>query len=118
MMKIDSALLLSTATTFTIWEDPTPHDHDQIDVVRAKNALTGKYWWKVVHRSFTLNRAGEFEYEPFPSNRSDAYLKRTRWTKLETAYRAGLKAAKKMAAEREAIREAFRKQQAAKVKAA
>lgn len=44
----------------------------------------GEGLWAVLEDgSFCLNRDGEFEYEPMPSSRDDAFLKRCRFTLCE-----------------------------------
>lgn len=39
--------------------------------------------WAVLDGSYCLNREGEFEYEPFPSQRDEAFLKRCRFSLRE-----------------------------------
>ena len=41
--------------------------------------------WAVVDAIFVLNREGEWEYEPQPSNRSDEFLARTRFATAQEA---------------------------------
>jgi hypothetical protein len=36
--------------------------------------------------SCCLNKRGEWEFEPIPSSRSDAFLKRCRWSDFERAW--------------------------------
>ncbi|OIQ64934.1 hypothetical protein GALL_535120 [mine drainage metagenome] len=46
----------------------------------------GRASWAVRRRSAVLNKQGEFEYEPLPSNRDDAFLQRCRFdSALEAA---------------------------------
>lgn len=40
----------------------------------------------------TLNKAGDWEYEPLPSNRTASYLRRTRFKTLHSAIRIADKA--------------------------
>jgi hypothetical protein len=44
--------------------------------------------WAVVHGGFVLNSEDEFEYEPLPSSRDEAFLARTRFRFDEAVERA------------------------------
>lgn len=46
--------------------------------------------WAVVEAQMCLTQSGTWEYEPMPSNRSDAFLKRCRFA-LDDALRAAAK---------------------------
>jgi hypothetical protein len=46
--------------------------------------------WAVVESGCCLNKKGQWEYEPLPSNRTKAFLKRCRFTK-EKAFELCLK---------------------------
>jgi hypothetical protein len=35
--------------------------------------------WAIRLQGMTLNKKGDWEWEPMPSSRTDAYLKRSRW---------------------------------------
>ncbi len=39
--------------------------------------------WRIEHCGSTLNRNHQWEYQPLPSSRSDAYIARTRFTLKE-----------------------------------
>jgi hypothetical protein len=44
--------------------------------------------WAIVRLGLVLNQDGEEEYEPLPSNRSDEFIARTRFTLFEAVPRA------------------------------
>lgn len=39
----------------------------------------GSLRWKIIHGNVVLNKSGEWEFEPMPSGRDDAFYQRTRW---------------------------------------
>lgn len=41
--------------------------------------------YSITHGGFNLNKQGEWEYEPIPSERAKAFYKRCRWAKFEDA---------------------------------
>lgn len=41
--------------------------------------------WAIREKGFCLNRAGNWEYEPMPSSRSVAFIRRCRWPSAEDA---------------------------------
>lgn len=45
----------------------------------------GSALFAVTQRGWTANKDGEWEYEPIPSSRDDAYLARCRWDDWEMA---------------------------------
>lgn len=45
----------------------------------------GATLYAVTQRGWTANKDGEWEYEPIPSSRDDAYLARCRWDDWEMA---------------------------------
>lgn len=47
--------------------------------IEIREQRDGKDKWAVVRMGMVLNRAGEWEYEPLPSSRSDAFIRRTRF---------------------------------------
>jgi hypothetical protein len=44
--------------------------------------------WAIKDGGYCLNREGEFEYEPLPSDRDDAFLARCRWRTVAEALEA------------------------------
>jgi hypothetical protein len=66
-----------------------PNDHPDDDItLQRRTQRDGSHRW-VVYRfgtSYALNRDGQWEYEPIPSSRDDAYLARTRFATLMEAY--------------------------------
>lgn len=52
--------------------------------IEVRSSESGKMW-AIVDGQNCLNHKGEWEYEPFPSSRSTAYLKRCRWSDLKEA---------------------------------
>lgn len=51
--------------------------------------------WAVYRQGFVLTKGGKWVYEPIPSSRTDAFLKRTRFD-LETALRLARREAPKV----------------------
>lgn len=47
--------------------------------VQRVHQTDGNYLWKAMHGSNCLSKSGEFEYEPLPSSRDDAFLARCRF---------------------------------------
>ena len=54
--------------------------------------MTYKNSWAVRCRSWCLNNKGKWEYEPMPSSRTDAFLKRCRFSTAKKAMTAADKA--------------------------
>lgn len=46
----------------------------------------GASLWAIRRNGECLNKAGEWEDEPLPSSRDDAFLSRCRWSTPEAAY--------------------------------
>lgn len=55
-------------------------------VVDRMTQQDGSVLWRVKKGPFCLNVNGEYEYEPLPSSRDDAYIKRCRFATLEEAW--------------------------------
>lgn len=47
--------------------------------LQAARQIDGSTLWKIIHGNVVLNKSGEWEFEPMPSSRDEAYLNRTRW---------------------------------------
>jgi hypothetical protein len=60
----------------------------------------GSYLWRVTKRGDCLNKDGEWEYEPLPSSRDDAFLERCRFDSAETAITAARAAIAKATGEK------------------
>jgi hypothetical protein len=75
--------LAKWATTFTLirYTPNRPFGH----VAELKVEWRGENAWAIVDSHFALNRDGEWEHEPFPSNRSDQFIARTRWPSAREA---------------------------------
>lgn len=63
--------------------DPDGKWHD-LEIVE-KVQRDGKSLWAVSRGKSCLNTFGEWEYEPFPSSRTDEFIARTRFTTPEDA---------------------------------
>lgn len=64
------------------WDEVTIEERQQMD---------GPALWCVAWRGRVLNRAGQWEYEPIPSEREDDFLERCRFASADealAAYRA------------------------------
>lgn len=48
----------------------------------------GKFLYAIRKRGWVLNRRGKWEYEPIPSSRTDAFLKRCRFKTVAAALAA------------------------------
>lgn len=81
---IEAADLLATATSFEINRDKFTGGV----TVERRQQLSGPDRWAVVDGRAVLNTDGEWEYEPLPSNRTDEFLLRTRFS-LEEALKLG-----------------------------
>lgn len=71
--------------------DPRRRGMDDIKVC-AVGQLKGKKKWAVRHMGNCLNKGGEWEYEPQPSSRDDAFLARCRFDTAMQAARAAVAA--------------------------
>jgi hypothetical protein len=65
-----------------------------VKIQRARQ-LEGPDLWAVRYSSDCLNKSGEWEWEPMPSSRGDAFLARCRFATADEAIRAALAADKK-----------------------
>ena len=61
-----------------------------IRIQRARQA-DGPDRWKVARGSYCLSKRGDWVYEPLPSSRTDAFLKRCRFDSADEAIAAALK---------------------------
>lgn len=66
----------------------------EIQIQRARQ-FDGPDRWKVIRGSHCLSKRGDWVYEPLPSSRTDAFLKRCRFDDAGDAIDAALKAHKK-----------------------
>lgn len=79
---------LSMATQFKIYRNPDRYSpFGSIEIHRCEGDLLPKqpYMWAVRMDGFTLSKSGEWEYEPIPSRRDDAYYARCRYDSYEQA---------------------------------
>lgn len=59
--------------------------------IQRSRQIHGPALWKVVNGTGgVLNKAGEWEYEPMPSSRDDAFLARCRFATAEEGIRAAI----------------------------
>ena len=65
--------------------------HDEIRIERARQ-MSGPDLWAVRYRGDVLNKQGEWEWEPMPSGRDDAFLGRTRFATADEAIAAAIRA--------------------------
>lgn len=61
--------------------------YGQITIDRTQQ-IDGSYLWKAKRGSDCLNKGGEWEYDPLPSSRDDAFLARCRFSTAEEAIAA------------------------------
>ena len=96
--------LFEMATEYTISAVPLGDmDSDMFAIkVQIRSQMDGAPLWAVCLRSNVLTRSGRWVYEPRPSSRTDAFLRRTRFD-LETALRLARKAAPKVRGVRELL---------------
>lgn len=58
-------------------------------VIRRRRQLKGPDLWAVIcNNTYNLNKKGEWQREPRPSSRSDAFIANCRFTDQEDAYKA------------------------------
>lgn len=51
----------------------------QVGTLQVELRDSEKGLWAVTYAGSTINKDGEWEYEPLPSSRSEAYMSRTRF---------------------------------------
>lgn len=78
------AELLRMATAFEV----KLGEHEYFPVmVEACHQREGSDLWAIRQRGFCLNKQGEWEYEPLPSSRDEAFFARCRWADRDEAIR-------------------------------
>lgn len=96
-MKTDE--LLAMATEFHVGRFGNIPDHitNVVKVIRCEGHRLPKqpYMWKVEWCGSVLSKLGQWEQEPWPSNRNDRFYSRFRFDTLEDAFKAATKAVKK-----------------------
>lgn len=70
------------AVEWRVGPDPSPLDHREIRIVEQIQR-DGRVLYAVKEGPWAANHDREWEYEPVPSSRDDAYLARCRWDKWE-----------------------------------
>lgn len=65
----------------------TGTEENPVTIDRTKQA-DGSIKWAVRRGAFCMNRDGDFEYEPLPSNRDSSFLARCRFESIESALAA------------------------------
>jgi hypothetical protein len=63
---------------------PTESHWDEV-FIEERTGRGGILRWAVTRNSDVLNRSGEWEWEPNPSSRTDAFLRRTRYATVDAA---------------------------------
>jgi hypothetical protein len=69
---------------YIIEGDPRELGSDDIRIARARQ-MDGSVKWAVRNRGACLNKSGEWEYEPMPSSRDEAFLARCRFDSVADA---------------------------------
>ena len=77
--------LLSIATAFHV--KAGEHAYHPVTLERCDRPNLPP-WWAVRQRGFCLAKSGQWEYEPMPSHRDDAFYARCRWTDFAEALQA------------------------------
>lgn len=73
---------------------PTPAGAiDEVRIERARQ-MRGPDLWAVRYRGDVLNKDGEWEWEPMPSGRDEAFLARARFDNAEEAIAAAIRGTK------------------------
>jgi hypothetical protein len=67
---------------------PPGESHWDDVFIEERVGREGVVRWAVIRSGDVLNRSGKWEYEPNPSSRTDAFLKRARYDTLAEAERA------------------------------
>lgn len=73
------------ATRFNV--KPGEHEGHPIYVEECQQR-DNSVLYAIRQRGFCLNKQGDWEYEPIPSSRDDAFIARCRWADLEDAISA------------------------------
>jgi hypothetical protein len=66
---------------------PTESHWDEV-FIEERTGREGVVRWAVTRNSDVLNRSGKWEWEPNPSSRTDAFLRRTRYATVDEALAA------------------------------
>lgn len=53
--------------------------HESASIELTQRRGDGAVKWDIVQAGMCFNKAGEWEYEPMPSSRTDEFIARTRW---------------------------------------
>ena len=72
------------AVEWRVGPDPSSYDHREIRIVEQVQR-DGSTLYAVKEGPWAANHSGEWEYEPLPSSRDDAYLARCRFKEWEDA---------------------------------
>lgn len=74
-----------TAVEWRIGDPPRPEQSREVRIVERINR-DGARRFAVVEAGWVLNKDGEWEYEPLPSSRDDAFMERCRFDEFDDAY--------------------------------
>lgn len=83
----NAAELADLGRKFDAGPDPLVNGHMWTDMNKFRDGdhyhlsveYRGPKAWTIANHSCSLNRNGEWEYEPYPSNRTDEFIERTRY---------------------------------------
>jgi len=86
LSEIPKGNLRITPTEYTVCG--LPEDDEDSAVWKITIESRGKGWWAVCHLRHCLSTGGKWDYEPLPSSRTNAWLKRHRFDLPEAIRRA------------------------------
>ena len=82
---LSDAELLALASKFEIISIKPRRRYDAPSPVSVERRSSDPEAWAIVSHNFVLTRRGDWEYEPVPSSRNKAFLKRARFSTARAA---------------------------------
>lgn len=83
------------ATVYTVTSE-LPEGHSAYSSLLVTVEYRGRGTWVILNGGYALGHAGEWDYEPQPSSRTDEWLEEYRWDDLQVALDAAVVAASKV----------------------
>lgn len=79
-----------TACEWRVGPPPTPEHRDELRIVQ-RIGRDGEVRYAVTWLSYVANHDCQWEYEPIPSSRDDAFFERCRFDEWEDAYQVAIR---------------------------
>ena len=85
-LPVSPRLPQAKIASYALGEPTNPFDQVTLEAMPQRD---GRLLWAIRNASRScLNKSGQWEFEPMPSSRDDAFLQRCRWDTPEKAYKA------------------------------